>query len=128
MKQVIFIFIIAIVIAVVIYLYRQPRVKLDKIDWVNKTINYTMSINGEKRSGVHSLDDSTITKIGTKNGKNIFWIKSLYNAGLIEIGILDGKSNPNVKVSSEPVIIGHLIDIKNKSVTPLVKITTNDFK
>ena len=118
MKVAIIIFLALVIIAVLIYLYLQPRVKLDKIDWINKTVEYTMIINGEKRHGIQFLGDSIITDIKTKDGKNSFWIKSLYNAGLIEIGILD---NGVVKT-------GHLIDINNKSVTPLVRITTNDFK
>lgn len=117
MKYVIITIIIVAVISVLIYLYLQPRVKLGKIDWINKTVEYTMTINGEKRSGIQSLQDSVITDIKTKDGKNSFWIKSLYNAGVIEIGILE-----NGKVKT-----GQLININTKSVSPLVRITTNDF-
>ena len=118
MKKSIIIIIIIIAIAAGTYIYiksRKPKVNFEAIDWINKTVEYSMSVNGENRTGVQSLADSIITNINTKDGKYTFFIQSIFGFNQVQLAILQGNK----------VVTGILIDFKAQTQTPLIKLINN---
>jgi hypothetical protein len=115
-KAIIIIFILALITAGVIYFrYRKrlPKVSLDKIDWVNRSVEYSMSANGENNNGTQSIEDNTITITPTKDKKFTFYIEPIYGPGLMQFAILDDKNN---------VVTGRLVNFNAKNETALTSL------
>ncbi len=115
-KAIIIIIVIALLTAAAVYIryrMRKPKISIEKIDWINKTVEYCMSYNGDKRCGIQSLEDGIITSIPSKDKTFTYYIKPIYGPEIIQFALLDEKNK---------IIVGTQVNFKDKSETPLANI------
>jgi len=117
-KVLIIMFIIAAIVAVVIY-YRMPKVSISSIDWINKSVNYMIKAGGVTKSGVASINDSSTDKSPLGGGYSVY----VYSNAGGSFNYSGGKNtvNPVIKIGitkNGQIIKGNTIDFINKTNSP----------
>ncbi len=121
MRILLIIILIAIVVGV-IYWYRKPRISINSIDWLNKSVNYTISAGGANVSGVQSINDTLINR-SPIGGYNIY-IESNPGGSFNSVNGIN-TNNPVIKIGilkNGTIVVGNTIDFTNKTNSPSLSI------
>lgn len=92
-KTVIIILILLILAAIGIAFWlrsRRPKISFENIDWLNGTVKFVMSVNGQNYSGTHSVGDDTNEDITSKDKKYRFLVKPIYGLKVVQFFIMEG--------------------------------------
>ena len=121
MRVLLIIILVAIIIGV-IYWYRKPKISIERIDWLNKTVNYKITASGVSKIGVASINDIDIDKspLGSYN----IYVESIPGGSFNTMG---GRNsvNPVIKIGilkDGKIIMGNTIDFTNKTNSPSLSI------